>query len=395
MASAIVFPVDASDEVIKSQSPNRWCFGRLKNGHHDYNAADIFAPTGTRILSPVAGTITRAKDDSSGVGSRVQIRDDTGRLWYLAHMDNSPGLQVVKGQRVSPGALIGVVGTSAHARGTQPHLHIDMLPSSSGSGERPSCSGPTCQEYPFENIQPLLIEAYTGRADEQPLPPLGNGSVIARDNGDGTYLEAILGGGHAFTLSGQDKIDLGLGYARVIDAAEFNSFITGPIADGSVFAKNVGGAWTEAVMGGGHAFLLSAEDKIVLGLGAATGIPVSHFDWLIKGPIADGSVFAKNVGGAWSEAILAGNRAFELAPEDNALLGLGRATGIPVQHFDWLAANTIAERTVVARRNPDDTYLEAYIVDCRAVLLTQEDKVRLGLGVATVIPTTSFNSLLP
>ena len=560
-ANEIVFPVDTTPSVIESQSPNRWCFAKQTNGHHDYNAADIFAPTGTRIVSPVAGRITKVTHASSGMGSRVQLHDDNARLWYLAHMHHSPDLEVVEGQRVSPGTLIGYVGTKEHAAGTQPHLHIDMLPSPHTS--RPSCKGAGCKDHPFENIQPLLVAAYNGSADEPPPAPLGNGSVIARANDDGTYLEAILAGGHALTLSGQDKIDLSLDYARVIDAAEFSAFIDGPIADGSVLAKNVGGAWSEAVMGGGHAFLLSEADKSALGLGPATGIPASDFDRLLSGPIADGSVYAKNVGGAWSEAVMggghafllseadksalglgpatgipasdfdrllsgpiadgsvyaknvggawseavmggghafllseadksalglgpatgipasdfdrllsgpiadgsvyaknvggawseavmggghafllseadksalglgpatgipasdfdrllsgpiadgsvyaknvggasskaivAGGRAFGLTPEDETSLGPRQATGIPAQDFDWLAANTIAERTVIARRNADDTYLEAYIVDGRAVLLTQEDKIRLGLGLATVIPTASFNSLLP
>lgn len=165
---AITFPVNATKAVIESQSPLRWCFASQNNCHHDYNAADIFAPTGTTIVSPVAGTVISATHASSGVGSRVQIRDGDGDIWYLAHMHHSPGLRVSAGQHVDRGTPIGVVGTSAHAVGTQPHLHIDMLPPPYTG--RPSCSGAGCRAYPFQNLQPLLVAAYNNGGGVTPKP---------------------------------------------------------------------------------------------------------------------------------------------------------------------------------------------------------------------------------
>jgi hypothetical protein len=169
--SSITFPLNAAKSVIEAQSPLRWCFANQANCHAYYNAADIFAPTGTPVVSPVAGTVIRATTESSGVGSRVQIRDDQGDIWYLAHMHHSPGLQVSEGQRVEPGAPIGFVGTSAHAVGTQPHLHIDMLPPPYTS--RPSCSSEECTAYPFHNLQPLLVAAYNaGGGPVAPKPEM-------------------------------------------------------------------------------------------------------------------------------------------------------------------------------------------------------------------------------
>jgi Peptidase family M23 len=180
--SSITFPVSATKSVIESQSPLRWCFASQANCHHDYNAADIFAPTGTSVVSPVGGTVISATHASSGVGSRVQIRDDQGDIWYLAHMHHSPGLRVSQGQRVERGTGIGYVGTSAHAVGTQPHLHIDMLPPPYTS--RPSCSGSACSGYPFYNLQPLLIAAYNGGGSPSEPPP-GAVSVFSLGEGDG------------------------------------------------------------------------------------------------------------------------------------------------------------------------------------------------------------------
>ena len=156
--SDFVFPLQTTKSVIQSSSPDRWCFASQSNCHHDYNAADIMAPTGTQVVSPVAGTVIRATNDSTGPGSRVQIRDGGGNIWYMAHMHHSPGLQVVVGQAVAPGTPIGFVGMSVHANGTQPHLHIDRLPPSYSA--RPSCSSASCAQHPFMNVQPDLIDAY-------------------------------------------------------------------------------------------------------------------------------------------------------------------------------------------------------------------------------------------
>lgn len=165
---SITFPLRASKSVIESQSP-RWCFWSQNNCHHHYNAADIFAPTGTPVVSPVSGTVIRTTVESSGVGSRVQIRDADGDIWYLAHMHHSPGLAVTQGQNVAPGTVIGYVGTSAHAAGTPPHLHIDMLPPPYTS--RPSCSGAACTAHPFANLQPLLVAAFNSAGPVLPWRP--------------------------------------------------------------------------------------------------------------------------------------------------------------------------------------------------------------------------------
>jgi hypothetical protein len=175
--TAIQFPLDTTQTVIKSEQPAPWCYASQNNCHHDYNAADIHAPTGTRVLSPVDGTVVSVTVASTGVGSRVQIKAADGYLWYLAHMDDSPGPLVVDNQTVSRGTPLGYVGTSAHAMGTDPHLHIDKLPTSYNS--RPSCSGSDCTQYPFINIQPVLIEAFAEIDSSAPSAGTGVNSGAA------------------------------------------------------------------------------------------------------------------------------------------------------------------------------------------------------------------------
>lgn len=148
------FPLVVTQSQIKNHTP-MWCWNSKSTCHHDYNAADIFASTGTKVVSPVSGTIKSVGSNPA----RVTIKDSFGRLWYMTHMlDGS--LQVNDEQSVSKGTAIGQVGNSADAAGTSPHLHIDMRV---GVNERASCSGAACAGLGFVNIQPLLRTAFLAR----------------------------------------------------------------------------------------------------------------------------------------------------------------------------------------------------------------------------------------
>ncbi len=157
--ASLRFPLNATQTHIKNRNP-AWCWNNTSNCHHDYNAADIFAATGTAVVSPVNGTVMTKNVRSSGVGSTVTVKDSFGRLWYFAHMHHSPAPVVSVGQAVTKGQRIGTVGTSAHAVGTPPHLHLDMRV---GVNERAGCSGAGCAGLGFVNNQPLLRTAFLQR----------------------------------------------------------------------------------------------------------------------------------------------------------------------------------------------------------------------------------------
>lgn len=154
--ASLRFPLATTQAAIKGRSP-AWCWDNKTNCHHDYNAADIFAATGTPVVSPVAGTVMTVRPGSETAGATATVKDAFGRLWFFQHMDNSPGPQVRAGQSVSKGTRIGYVGTRAHAMGTDPHLHIDMRV---GVDSRVSCTGSACAGYGFVNNQPLLRNAF-------------------------------------------------------------------------------------------------------------------------------------------------------------------------------------------------------------------------------------------
>jgi endonuclease/exonuclease/phosphatase family metal-dependent hydrolase len=160
-SNGYAFPLKTSRETILNEKPTPWCSSSANNCHHDYNAADIFAPTGTQVVATRGGKVVSAKDNAispSSVGTRVTIMGDDGWLYYYAHM-GSRTLAVKDGQRVKAGQPIGKVGTSENAMGTDPHLHIDRLPGSKYA-YRPNCSGTACSGYPFDNIQRVMSEVF-------------------------------------------------------------------------------------------------------------------------------------------------------------------------------------------------------------------------------------------
>ncbi len=173
-ANSIVFPLSNAKSVIPAGSSYNgekgiWCSTSQTNCHHHYNAADIFAVTGTTVVAAVKGKVTQAHKTDS-VGYTIHILGDDGRIYYHAHLGSK---KVSVGQGVEPGQEIGAVGTAADAVYTQPHLHFDILKNNTTyNGLRPTCKSAGCQKYPFINPQPELVAAFSGSA-----VATGNGTV--------------------------------------------------------------------------------------------------------------------------------------------------------------------------------------------------------------------------
>lgn len=153
------FPLKITRATMLAGSPSVWCYKSTDNCHHDYNAADMFAPTGTTVVAARGGKVISAKDhDDSSVGSRVTILGDDNVLYYYAHMGDGT-IAVHDNQKINGGDKIGEVGTRTDAMGTDTHLHIDALPGDKYQF-RPECSGSSCSGYPFINIQATLSEVF-------------------------------------------------------------------------------------------------------------------------------------------------------------------------------------------------------------------------------------------
>jgi murein DD-endopeptidase MepM/ murein hydrolase activator NlpD len=155
-----VFPQEITQTQIRAGVEGGvWCFNATTNCHHDYNAADLHAVTGTPVLAAKAGTVVSTTNTSCGVGSRVTIKgEDNQFIYYYAHMGINT-ITVAEGQTVAVGQEIGKVGTRCDAVGTAPHTHFDMLPADRYD-RRPSCSGASCKSFPFVDVQPNLKQLY-------------------------------------------------------------------------------------------------------------------------------------------------------------------------------------------------------------------------------------------
>ena len=97
---------------------NDWGFPRSGGRFHQGN--DLFAPRGTEVLAPVSGFV----ELKSGVvgGLQFWLTGDDGRTYIGTHMDGF----ALAGD-VSAGAIVGYVGDSGNAIGSDPHLHFEIL----------------------------------------------------------------------------------------------------------------------------------------------------------------------------------------------------------------------------------------------------------------------------
>jgi hypothetical protein len=86
--------------------------------HHDYPAIDLALNTGVTTYAMTSGTVVYA---GGGCGLGVGINADDGAYYQFCHFSSR---SVSPGQRVSPGQVIGAVGSTGASSG--PHLHIEI-----------------------------------------------------------------------------------------------------------------------------------------------------------------------------------------------------------------------------------------------------------------------------
>lgn len=90
-------------------------------GSTNHGGLDIGAPYGAPIYSAGAGTVTLA-DWYGGYGNAVMIALDNGFTTLFGHMSS---IGVNAGDRVAPGQMVGLVGSTGNSTG--PHLHYSIF----------------------------------------------------------------------------------------------------------------------------------------------------------------------------------------------------------------------------------------------------------------------------
>ncbi len=121
--------------VVGMKTEGLWnSFGHPWGGHR-HAGIDIFAPEGTPIVAPTAGTVEIANAAPIG-GNRVWIRGDDGRGYYFAHLSAfADGL--TPGLHIGAGDVIGFVGHTGDAVDTPDHLHFAISADNRKPGDTP------------------------------------------------------------------------------------------------------------------------------------------------------------------------------------------------------------------------------------------------------------------
>jgi LysM repeat protein len=114
---------------------NDWGFPRGGSRFHEGN--DIFADRGTPVRAPVAGTVELIEGTVGGL--QFNLYGSDGIKYLGSHLD-APG----ETGEVSAGDIIGYVGTSGNALGTNPHLHFGMYRDEAAINPHPSLVSNGC-----------------------------------------------------------------------------------------------------------------------------------------------------------------------------------------------------------------------------------------------------------
>lgn len=98
---------------------NDWGFPR--SGGRFHTGTDLFAARGTPVRAPVSGLVTQTT--GSAGGHQFELLGDDGNRYLGSHMDG-----FAASGRVTAGTVIGYVGDSGNAKGSEPHLHFQIHP---------------------------------------------------------------------------------------------------------------------------------------------------------------------------------------------------------------------------------------------------------------------------
>jgi LysM repeat protein len=114
---------------------NDWGFPRGGSRFHEGN--DIFAAKGTPVRAPVSGDVELIEGTIGGL--QFNLYGSDGIKYLGSHLDAAG-----ETGKVSAGDVIGYVGTSGNARGTNPHLHFGMYGEGGAINPHPSLVSNGC-----------------------------------------------------------------------------------------------------------------------------------------------------------------------------------------------------------------------------------------------------------
>jgi murein DD-endopeptidase MepM/ murein hydrolase activator NlpD len=179
----------------------------------DHYGNDLFANEGTPAIAVVSGVVT-ARGYSGISGNRVTIMDSCGWHYFSAHLETiAPGISV--GSNVTAGQLIGTVGDTGNAAGTQAHIHFSIYPESYNAGIDPfpllqgvdtsSCTGEASLgegQTPTPGVNPCTDADIGSNDNESSFAFLFGGGAVQSETGglSGFQAQLPLGAGGTYTV---------------------------------------------------------------------------------------------------------------------------------------------------------------------------------------------------
>jgi murein DD-endopeptidase MepM/ murein hydrolase activator NlpD len=115
VGATVTQPFGCTRLVLEPFDPN--CPSR-----HFHTGIDLAAPEGTAVFSATGGTATTGYD-AAGAGNFVSVSVDLHVRIVYCHLS---AFRVESGQRVTPGQLLGLVGSTGLATGPHVHLQVDV-----------------------------------------------------------------------------------------------------------------------------------------------------------------------------------------------------------------------------------------------------------------------------
>jgi len=122
----------ALDMPVQGVAPRalRDTYGAPRGADRRHEGIDIFARRGTPVVASTRGVVLHTGTNELG-GNVVWVLGPGGDRHYYAHLDSIA--ELARFQRVSPGTVLGYVGTTGNAVGTPPHLHYGIYRRGSGA----------------------------------------------------------------------------------------------------------------------------------------------------------------------------------------------------------------------------------------------------------------------
>lgn len=171
LRAPLPFPVAGYDHTaIKS------FFGASReSGKRRHEGVDIFVPRRTPVVAVADGQVGLHVEGRGGIAVVLSI---PGISYYYAHLERTA---VGDGQRVRIGDVLGYVGSTGNAQGSDPHLHFGVYEFGKGAVDP----------------MPLLEERRFARADDanEPLTEVAAALVAEVSEGASQEVEARVGGG--------------------------------------------------------------------------------------------------------------------------------------------------------------------------------------------------------